>query len=148
MGRGRVCYPLCALVKVPLDKLKISTPELYKLDSEELLGYVLQRGIEAEMVSQDVPLAQVRKLFELFKSNVEANENYRPQPLSQRVTLFKGDKETMETPDETMGWGALTSGEVEIHTVPGGDHYTIVHEPYVRSLAEQLTDCIRRAKKE
>jgi amino acid adenylation domain-containing protein len=136
------------LVKVPLDKLKISIDELYKLDSEELLDYVLQRGIESEMVSQDVQLAQVRRLFELFKSNVEANENYRPQPLSQRVTLFKGDKETMETPDETMGWGALTSGEVEIHTVPGADHFTMVDEPYVRSLAEQLTDCIHRAKKE
>ena len=133
---------------MPLDKLKISTDELYKLDSEELLGYVLQRAIEAEMVPQDVQLAEVRRLFEVFKANVEANENYRPQVSSQRITLFKSEKETIETPDGTMGWGALTSGEVEIHTVPGSDHETIALEPYVRSLAEQLTDCIRRAKKE
>ena len=135
-------------VDMPLDKLKISTDELYKLDSEELLGYVLQRAIEAEMVPQDVQLAEVRRLFEVFKANVEANENYRPQVSSQRITLFKSEKETVETPDGTMGWGALTSGEVEVHTVPGSNHETIALEPYVRSLAEQLTDCIRRAKKE
>jgi amino acid adenylation domain-containing protein len=133
---------------MPLDKLKISTDELYQLDSEALLGYVLQRAIAAEMVPQDVQLAVVRRVFEVFKGNVEANENYRPQVSSQRITLFKGDKETVETPDETMGWGVLTSGEVEVHTVPGSDHFTIGLEPYVRSLAEQLTDCIRRAKKE
>ena len=100
------------------------------------------------MVPQDVQLAQVRRLFDVFKGNMEAKDNYRPQPISQRVTLFKDDQqETAETPDETI-WGALTSGGVEIHTVQGSVHHTIVLEPHVRSLAEQLTDCIRRAKKE
>jgi len=50
----------------------------------------------------------------------------------------------VETTDETTGWGALTSGEIEIHTV-SGNHFTIVREPYVRNLAEQLADCINRA---
>jgi len=136
------------LLEVPLDKLKISTGELAKLDSEELLGYVLQRAIEEELVPQDVQLEQVRRLFEVCKGNLEAMENYRPQPSSQRVTLFKEEtQETVETADETSGWGALTSSEVEIHTVPGR-HRTMVDEPYVRILAEQLTDCIRRAKKD
>ena len=136
------------LLEVPLDKLKISTEELAKLDSEELLGYVLQRAIEEEMVPQDVQLAQVRKLFEVCKGNLDAMEHYRPQRSSLRLTLFKDDmQETGETPDETRGWGAFTSSEVEIHTVPGR-HRTMVDEPYVRYLAEQLTDCIRRAKKE
>jgi thioesterase domain-containing protein/SAM-dependent methyltransferase len=137
------------LVSMQLDKLKISTDELYELDSEELLGYVLQRAIEAEMVPEDIQLAHVRKLFEVFKGNMEAMDNYRPQVSSLRVTLFKDEMpETVEAPDETMGWDALTSGEVEIHTVPGSSHRTMVDEPYVRNLAEQLTDCIRRAKKE
>jgi len=43
-----------------------------------------------------------------------------------------------------MGWSALTSAGVEMHTVPGS-HFTIVREPYVRSLAEELADCINRA---
>jgi thioesterase domain-containing protein/acyl carrier protein len=128
-----------------VDGLQLSTDELAKLNSEELLSYVLQRAIEAGILSQDIQPAHARKLFEVFKLNVQAMQSYRPQPSSTPVTLFKaGEQGTMETPDETMGWGALTSGEVEIHTVPGS-HFTIVREPYVRSLAEQLADCINRA---
>ena len=52
-----------------------------------------------------------------------------------RVTLLKaGEPGAVEKSDETMGWGTLTSGEIEIHTVPGS-HFTIVREPHVRSLA-------------
>jgi thioesterase domain-containing protein len=125
--------------------LQISTDELAKLNSEELLSYVMQRAIEAGILPEDIQLAHARTLFEVFKLNVRAMQNYRPQPSSTRVTLLKaGEQGTMETPDETMGWGALTSGEIEIHTVPGS-HFTIVREPYVRSLAEELADCINSA---
>jgi amino acid adenylation domain-containing protein len=125
-----------------VDGLKLSTDELAKLNAEELLNYVLQRAIEAGIVPQDIQLAHARRLFEVFKLNVQAMQSYRPQPSSMRVTLLKaGEQRAKETSDETMGWGALTSGEVEIHTVPGS-HFTIVREPYVRSLAEQLADCI------
>jgi thioesterase domain-containing protein len=127
-----------------VDGLKFSTDELAKLDSEELLSYVLQRAMEAGIVPQDIQLAHARRLFEVFKINVRAMQSYRPQPSSTRVTLLKAEQATVETPDETMGWGALTSGKVEIHTVPGS-HFTIVREPYVRSLAEQLADCINKA---
>ena len=128
-----------------VDGLKLSADELTKLNSEELLSYVLQRAVEAGIVPQDIQLAHVRRLFEVFKLNVQAMQRYRPQPSSTSVTLLKaGEQGSVETPDETMGWGALTSGEVEIHTVPGS-HFTIVREPYVRSLAEQLADCINKA---
>ena len=127
-----------------VDGLNLSTDELAKLDSEELLSSVLQRAIEAGIVPEDIQLAHARKLFELFRLNVQAMQSYRPQASSQRVTLLKAEEQgTVETPDETMGWGALTSGEVETHTVPGS-HFTIVREPYVRSLAEHLADCINR----
>jgi thioesterase domain-containing protein len=128
-----------------VDRLKLSTDELANLDSEELLSYTLQRAIEARIVPQNFQLAQVKRLFEVFKINVQAMRSYRPKASSQRVTLLKaGERSTVETTDETMGWGALTSGQVEIHTV-SGSHFTIVREPYVRSLAEQLADCINKS---
>jgi len=128
-----------------VDRLKLWTDELAKLDSEELLSYTLQRAIEARIVPQNFKLAQVQRLFEVFKINVQAMQSYRPKASSQRVTLLKaGERSTVETTDETTGWGALTSGEIEIHTV-SGDHFTMVREPHVRNLAEQLADCIKRA---
>jgi thioesterase domain-containing protein len=127
---------------LPVDGLQLSTDELAKLDSDELLSYVLQRAVEAGVVPGDIQLAHARRLFEVFKINVQAMQNYRPEASSTRVTLFKAGEQ--EEADETMGWGALTSGEIEIHRVRGS-HFTIVREPYVRSLAEQLADCINRA---
>ena len=127
---------------LPVDGLQLSTDELAKLDSEELLSYVLQRAIEAGVVPGDIQLAHARRLFEVFKINVHAMQSYRPEASSTRVTLLRAGEQ--EVADETMGWGALTSGEIEIHRVPGS-HFTIVREPYVRSLAEQLADCINRA---
>ncbi|HYP02761.1 MAG TPA: thioesterase domain-containing protein [Pyrinomonadaceae bacterium] len=131
-----------------VDSLKLSADELAGLNSEELLSYVLQRAIVEGIVPQDVQLAQARRLFEVFKINVQAMQSYRPQPSAFALTLLSAaEREDSEAPDETMGWGALTSGEVEIHRVPGS-HFTIVREPHVRSLAEQLADCINRAEKE
>jgi thioesterase domain-containing protein len=127
-----------------VDRLQLSTDELAKLDAEELLSYTLQRAIEARIVPQNFQLAQAQRLFEVFKNNVQAMQSYRPKASSQRVTLLKAaDRLTVET-DETMGWGALTSGEIEIHTI-SGSHFTIIREPHVKNLAEQLTDCINRA---
>jgi thioesterase domain-containing protein len=127
---------------LPVDGLQLSTDELAKLDSDELLSYVLQRAIDAGVVPGDIQLAPARRLFEVFKINVQALQTYRPEASSTRVTLLKAGEQ--EVADETMGWGTLTSGEIEIHRVPG-NHFTIVREPNVRSLAEQLADCINRA---
>jgi len=41
------------------------------------------------------------------------------------------------TPDPTFGWGTLAAGGVEVHEVPG-DHYWMVREPQVRTLAERI----------
>jgi thioesterase domain-containing protein len=125
-----------------VDGLQLSTDELSKLDSDELLSHVLQRAIDAGVVPGDIQLAHARRLFEVFKINVQALQSYRPEASSTRVTLLKAGEQ--EVADETMGWGTLTSGEIEIHRVPG-NHFTIVREPNVRSLAEQLSDCINRA---
>jgi thioesterase domain-containing protein len=127
---------------LPVDGLQLLPNELAKLDSDQLLSYVLQRAIEAGVVPGDIQLARARRLFEVFKINLQAMQSYRPEVSSTRVTLLKAGEQ--EVADETMGWGALTTGEIEIHRVPGS-HFTIVREPYVRSLAEQLADCINRA---
>src|SRR6185436_1920389 len=72
-----------------VDRLKLSTDELAKLDSEELLSYTLQRAIEARIVPQNFKLAQVQRLFEVFKINVQAMQSYRPKASSTRLTLLK-----------------------------------------------------------
>jgi amino acid adenylation domain-containing protein len=43
--------------------------------------------------------------------------------------------------DRQLGWGRLTRGGVELHTVLG-KHLTLLQEPYVRGLAEELKKCL------
>jgi len=38
-----------------------------------------------------------------------------------------------------MGWDRLSRGRVEVLEVPG-DHYTLLHEPYVQILASLLRE--------
>jgi thioesterase domain-containing protein len=59
---------------------------------------------------------------------------------SPRATRRRDD--APEAPD--LGWGTLASAGVEIHHVPG-HHRSMLSEPHVRVLAEQLSDCLERA---
>jgi len=52
-----------------------------------------------------------------------------------------GDWETEETSD-SWGWQACTEAEVMVHWVPG-THVTMIAQPQVQVLAEQLTQFIQ-----
>ncbi len=39
--------------------------------------------------------------------------------------------------DSTLGWGTLVRGGLDIRDIPG-DHYSIMREPYVQTLADHL----------
>jgi amino acid adenylation domain-containing protein len=43
------------------------------------------------------------------------------------------------------GWNEMFADGLEIHEVPG-DHLTMLAEPYVRTVAERLADCLRKAQ--
>jgi thioesterase domain-containing protein len=47
--------------------------------------------------------------------------------------------------DETLGWGRLTGGDVEVHWLPG-DHLSISMEPLVRQLATRLSDALDKTQ--
>ncbi len=44
-----------------------------------------------------------------------------------------------------MGWSRLAGEGLEIRHVPG-NHITLIQEPHVRELAEQLEACLQRAQ--
>ena len=72
--------------------------------------------------------------------------DFVPRVYTGRVTLFRIQKQPYtRIRDAQLGWGARASGGVEVHVVPG-THKTIFREPHVKVLAQQLSDCIRRAQ--
>jgi amino acid adenylation domain-containing protein len=87
-------------------------------------------------------------LLETEKAITKALKHYVTRPYPGRLTLFRASKQPLGIyPDPTLGWGELVTGELVIHEVPGF-HGTIVAEPHVRFLAEQLKACIEEAQRE
>ncbi len=83
-------------------------------------------------------LAEVVRMLQIMRTNVQAVINYMPQPYSGRITLLRTGQtfgETGQTPD--LGWRALAADGVEIYRIPG-EHMDVLRAPHVQVLAGQL----------
>jgi thioesterase domain-containing protein len=78
---------------------------------------------------------------------VVATRSYIPQPYRGRVLLFKRTQNLtgrFRLPD--CGWNRLIQGGPEIIEIPG-DHLSLIAEPSVGMIAEELNAAIRDAEK-
>jgi amino acid adenylation domain-containing protein len=84
-------------------------------------------------------------LQNVAQASRNARRDYVPGSYCGSVTLFKVARETTSTGrDPLLGWGSLVSGGVTVHEVPG-NHFNMVFEPHVRTLAEKMTACLNAA---
>jgi aspartate racemase len=75
----------------------------------------------------------------------KALSEYSPDVYAGHVTLFRASKPPAGYNNERdLGWEKLAAGGVSVHEVPGY-HGSIVMEPRVRILAEQLRTCLFQA---
>jgi thioesterase domain-containing protein/acyl carrier protein len=129
---------------VALDQLNLAgNPRSLKQD--ELLARLLEHAIAAEIVDPLFDVKQFQNLFQVFKSNHRAFESYYPRAYPDRIQLFiAGDKPASVAEYQTKGWSELAAA-VETHVMPG-DHYSILRNPNVEKLAEDLTVCLQEAE--
>jgi acyl transferase domain-containing protein/thioesterase domain-containing protein/acyl carrier protein len=115
-----------------------SVERLEQQSPEQRLAYLLEQ--------EQIANLPIRHLFNVFKTNFRAMQSYLPPVYGERVTLFKASEQfAQDYQDQTMGWGQLTTKEVEIHVVPG-NHYTIIGKPHVQVLAERLRVSLDQAQ--
>jgi amino acid adenylation domain-containing protein len=77
---------------------------------------------------------------------LQALREYVPKVYPGQVTLFRASKRAAGySDDRELGWLKLAAGGVKIHEIPGY-HGSIVMEPRVRILAEQLQACLSHAQ--
>ena len=127
------------------ERINISFDRFLSLSLDERLAYVIEEAKNADLMPADITLSQARRLFEVFKANVTAVSNYSPEMASCRIALMKACERISDVAQElTMGWDGLTENGVEVVEVPG-NHFTMISEPHVRSLAERLKSCINDA---
>lgn len=72
--------------------------------------------------------------------------SYVPQIYPGRITLFRAAVQPVGCYyDAESGWGGLAAAGVDVREIPGG-HGTLLQEPHVRGLAEELNPCLQEAQ--
>jgi aspartate racemase len=94
----------------------------------------LRRAAIAVFIRAGLPLP--RSLWDLKEITYRAARNYHPRFYPGRVILFRASERDPES-DPFLGWDPVAGGGIAVHEVPG-NHVTLLKEPGVRLLAEEL----------
>ncbi len=115
----------------------------------------------AGVVPSEMTLVEFRKLFDIFKIHANTMRRYKAGPFQGQITLFSPadnveqiifnreaedtsmERENPREIDPLKGWGTLATEGVDLHAVPG-NHFTMLREPHVQILGEQLRQCIEQ----
>ena len=139
--------------------LGVSYEQLQNLSPDEQLTYIYERLQMVNIYPPGTGLQQIRGFLRVFKAN-NLFTYFRQEVYPTRITLFQASDEYPEQilcgesfesikpenmNDPLWGWGEVSAGSVEVHTIPG-DHLTIMSEPHVQVLAQKLMDCIEQAQ--
>jgi amino acid adenylation domain-containing protein len=133
--------------------LNVSDETLKALAPDEQLNYFKEQLQMVNFLPPDVGIKQVRGFIQVFKTNHQIASVYMPQSVyPAQITLFKASEidavsdansETLDEPG--LGWDKFSAQPLDIHLVPG-DHNTMLNEPHVQVLAQQLRICIERSQ--
>ncbi len=119
---------------------------LARLPKHELLERVLEHAKRAGLMPSDIEVSHAQPFIELCKADFRATRNYILHRYPGRIALFKAGEDLGETSsDATLGWNEWAVEGVDVHVVPG-NHATMVYDPHVVVLAEQLRICLDQAR--
>ncbi|MEQ9620457.1 amino acid adenylation domain-containing protein [Coleofasciculus chthonoplastes] len=118
------------------------------LDSLSLDEQINLLLLALKKVGQVFGEIELKRLFQVYKANMQAMTQYVPsQVYPNSITLLRaseihpGDNflpdEVMTQQDPTWGWSQLCSQPLDVQIVPG-NHFTMMMEPQVQSLAQPL----------
>lgn len=137
-------------------ELPLNYDDLRRLELNEQLSYVLKQAVIADVVPFNTDLAEIWHLFQVYKTGVQISlrqvENYKLQIYPNRITLFQasevlnGLNGVVRKPSlDRRNWSNFSTEPLEFHVVPG-NHYTMLIEPHVQILAEELKRCLERVE--
>ncbi len=110
--------------------------DFQQLGLDEQLAQIFAWARRTGSLPASVDFPHFCRLFHIFKTNIQAWRNYKPQVYQGHVTLLRAsDGPASSIADPTLGWGMLVTGGIDIHQF-NGDHYTIIRNP--QALADDL----------
>src|SRR5262245_24758669 len=125
--------------------VEVSQEELIEIDPEMRLDYVLKK-IQLATSSHDY--SQIARVAPAWYGHMWSAERYLSKALADLPSYrYTGKITLLRTPgheNPSLGWSMLSSQDVEIHHLLGV-HDTLLHEPYVGTLARLLTKAISKS---
>nr|WP_245920178.1 non-ribosomal peptide synthetase/type I polyketide synthase [Melittangium boletus] len=107
---------------------------LETLDDGARLAAVLAQAKAAGAIAQDVTTEQLERLYRVFLHHSAAMDGYAPTPVRAPVVLL--DAAESDERERVAPWRRLASSIKHHHIA--GDHYSMMTEPHVATLAERL----------
>ncbi|WP_226889811.1 thioesterase domain-containing protein, partial [Nostoc sp. MG11] len=132
--------------------LEISSEVLKSLSVEDQLNYFQERLQAANLLPADIGIRQLHGLLQVFK--IQHQIIYQPKEvLLSPITCFTANEIHDEFQDNSesldnlaLKWDQFSTQPLNLYVVPG-NHWTMLNEPYIQLLAEQLTTCIEQSQK-
>lgn len=129
------------------ERIQLHASNLRLLTLAERVAYLLERTrnrlsrfLYGIVIRSGLPLPLFMR--NLKQISYQAAMNYRPGAYPGKVTLFRATQRPRGgRQDVFLGWDRVASGGMEVREVPG-DHVTLLKEPGVRLLAEELKQCL------
>ncbi|MGZ3459032.1 MAG: alpha/beta fold hydrolase, partial [Archangium sp.] len=112
---------------------------------EELQALFLRDLARTAGQTAELPEEQLASLRRVFESHLRAGRHYTPRPHAGPLTLFRAaESPAGQATAPDRGFAALAAGGLDVEEVPG-DHYSLLHQPHVRTLAERLAEHLERS---
>jgi len=127
------------------DPLPPPDPETPDGGEVAYLRRLLRAGQAAGRLSGSFDVELLERLYGIFRINLEALHEYRPESYGGSVTLLRageGSRDERSFGKDATAWERVVRGGVEVRTVPG-THHTMVREPGVEPLARELERALR-----
>ena len=133
------------------ENLQISKEDLASLTPESQLNYFKHQLERIGILPPQSDIKLVRGLLQVYRTQCQIDyvpHNTSPTP----ITLFRAqeinpqqENSSLVFQDQAWGWNNFSDGEVEIYTVPGS-HLSMMSEPHVKVLAQQLQKSLDQAQ--
>lgn len=140
-----------ALLDLMMDRLRLTIRMLSQLRGRRRFQYLLDRmKVVGQMVARRDAFRGDRSELYLrlvTQANLLALQQYEPRVYPGRAVLFRAEGRVVAaTDDRRLAWRQLTTGGLEVCTVPGDDSGTMLEEPHVRMVASHLKEHLERAQ--
>ncbi|RYZ15484.1 MAG: alpha/beta fold hydrolase, partial [Myxococcaceae bacterium] len=138
-GLGLLAWFMRDLLATSSRVCNLDLSGLEHLDDAARLTAVLERAKAENAIAQDVTAEQLERLYRVFVRHSAAMDAYAPAPVRAPVLLL--DAADSEERERVAPWKRLTSS-LKHHRI-AGNHYSILGEPHVATLAKRLGAALR-----